>query len=224
MHVKCIDLVQFHWWDYNNPYYIDSLKYLSELREEGKVKHLGLTNFDTERMEIMKDTGLQFVTNQVQYSIIDRRPEEKMKAFCKDNNVTLLAYGTLCGGLVSEKYLGKSEPTQWELDTLSLKKYKRMIDQWGGWRLFQELLEALSGIAREHGSSIANVATRYILDKPVVAGVIIGTRLGITQHRSDNSKVFRLSLGKNDLDRIEAVCDKSNDLFELIGDCGDEYR
>jgi aryl-alcohol dehydrogenase-like predicted oxidoreductase len=222
MNVGSLDLVQFHWWDYNNPYYIDALKYLSDLRGEGKVKNVGLTNFDTERMQVMKDADLQIVSNQVQYSIVDRRPEVKMAQFCRDNNSSLLAYGTICGGLVSERYLGREEP--YDLDTASLKKYKRMIDAWGGWELFQELLSTLNKIAKKHGVGIANVATRYILDKPAVAGVIIGARLGITEHRDDNARVFSFKMDKDDSASIEEICSKSNDLFEMIGDCGDEYR
>ncbi len=226
MRASSIDLVQFHWWDYNNPYYIDALKYLFEFRDEGKIKNVGLTNFDTERMQIMKDAGLQVVSNQVQYSIVDRRPETKMVQFCHDNNVRLLTYGTVCGGLLSERYLGRQEPSQSELNTLSLRKYKRMIDAWGGWKLFQELLTILKEIAQNHGRSIsiANVATRYILDRPAVAGVIIGARLGITNHIVDNSQVFTFTLDRDDINRIEELCAKSNDLFEMIGDCGDEYR
>jgi aryl-alcohol dehydrogenase-like predicted oxidoreductase len=224
MRVNSIDLVQFHWWDYYNPYYIDALKHLSDLRDEGKIKHVGLTNFDTERMEIMKDTGLRIVSNQVQYSIVDRRPEVKMSGFSLNNKSSILAYGTVCGGLMSARYLGKQEPTTRDLDTLSLRKYKRMIDDWGGWGLFQELLLVLDRIAKKHSRSIANVATRYILDKPAVAGVIIGARLGITNHIDDNAKVFGFKLDSDDLKSIEEVCAKSNDLFERIGDCGDEYR
>ena len=222
MGASSLDLVQFHWWDYNNPYYIDALKFLSDLKDEGKIRNVGLTNFDTERMQIMKDANLPIVSNQVQYSIIDRRPEVKMARFCKDNNMSLLAYGTICGGLMSERYLGGPEPSI--LDTASLKKYKHMIDMWGGWELFQELLSTLDGIAKKHGVSIANVATRYILDKPAVAGVIIGARLGIANHLGDNSRVFGLRLDRDDDRRIEEVCKKSNNLFEKIGDCGDEYR
>jgi len=222
MESSTLDLVQFHWWDYNNPYYIDALKFLSDLRSEGKIRNVGLTNFDTERMQIMKDAGLQTVSNQVQYSIIDRRPEVKMVQFCTDNNISLLAYGTICGGLMSERYLGRPEP--YDLDTASLKKYKRMIDTWGGWVLFQELLSTLDRIARKHGVSIANVATRYILDKPAVAGVIIGARLGIANHRDDNSRVFGLRLDEDDNGQIEEFSKKSSNLFDAIGDCGDEYR
>jgi aryl-alcohol dehydrogenase-like predicted oxidoreductase len=222
MDVTSLDLVQFHWWVYNNPYYIDALKYLSDLRDEGKIKNVGLTNFDTERMQVMKDANLQIVSNQVQYSIVDRRPEIKMARFCRDNNASLLAYGTICGGLMSERYLGRPEP--YDLDTASLKKYKRMVDTWGGWELFQELLSVLSDIAQKHGASIANIATRYILDKPAAAGVIIGARLGISDHRDDNAHVFGFRLDGDDDGSIEDVCKKSTDLFEKIGDCGDEYR
>ena len=225
MNVSSLDLLQFHWWDYNNPYYMDALKYLSDLRDEGIIKHIGLTNFDTERIQIMIDSDLQIVSNQVQYSIIDRRPEVKMIPFCLEHNISLLAYGSICGGLVVRALSGKNrEPSTAELNTLSLRKYKKMIDAWGGWNLFQDLLSTLKRIAQKYNVSIANVATRYILDKSAVAGVIIGVRLGIVDHRNNNTQVFNFSLDKSDYDAIDAVCTKSNNLFEIIGDCGDEYR
>ena len=224
MDVSSLDLLQFHWWDYNNPYYMDALKYLSDLREKGLIKYLGLTNFDTERMQIMMDSGLKIVSNQVQYSIIDRRPEVEMIQFCLDNNVHLLAYGTICGGLISERYLGRKEPSTAELNTLSLQKYKRIIDVWGGWNLFQDLLLVLNGIAEKHNVSIANVAINYILAKSAVAGVIVGVRLGIVDHIDNNKKSFTFGLDSADNEAIDAVCTKSNNLFDIIGDCGDEYR
>jgi len=224
MGVTSLDLLQFHWWDYNNPYYMDAIKYLSDLRDNGVIKHIGLTNFDTERMQIMKDLGFQIISNQLQFSIIDRRPEVKMIPFCLDNNISLLAYGTLCGGLISERYLKRAEPSVTELDTLSLRKYKKMIDIWGGWDLFQDLLLTLKKIAQKYNASLANVATRYVLDKPAVAGVIIGVRLGIVDHRNNNAQVFNFNLDNSDREAIDAICTKGSNLFEIIGDCGDEYR
>ncbi|TLX88863.1 MAG: aldo/keto reductase [Thaumarchaeota archaeon] len=224
MGVTSLDLLQFHWWDYNNPYYMDAIKYLSDLRDNGVIKHIGLTNFDTERMQIMKDLGFQIVSNQLQFSILDRRPEVKMIPFCLDNNISLLAYGTLCGGLISERYLKRAEPSVTELDTLSLRKYKKMIDIWGGWDLFQDLLLTLKKIAQKYNASLANVATRYVLDKPAVAGVIIGVRLGIVDHRNNNAQVFNFNLDNSDREAIDSICAKGNNLFEIIGDCGDEYR
>lgn len=225
MGVESLDLLQFHWWDYDNPYYMDALSFLSDLRDEGKIKHVGLTNFDTEHLQIILDAGTQILSNQIQYSIIDRRPEKKMVPFCEEHNVRILAYGTLCGGLLTEKFLGREqEPSGYDLDTLSLQKYKKMIDRWGDWKLFQELLANLNDIAQKHQVTIANVATRYILDKSCVAGVLIGVRLGITDHINSNSQVFNFVLDSDDYAKIEDVCEKSNDLFEIVGDCGDEYR
>src|SRR6201997_4256516 len=182
MGVECLDLLQFHWWDYGNAGYLDALRHLADLQQEGKIRHLALTNFDTERLRIITDHGIRVVSNQVQYSLVDRRPEIRMAAFCQEHGMTLLAYGTLLGGLLSEKYLGRSEPRRSELVTASLQKYKNMIDAWGGWALFQELLAVLNVIADKHRVSIANVGVRFVLDRPAVAGVIVGARLGAAQH------------------------------------------
>jgi aryl-alcohol dehydrogenase-like predicted oxidoreductase len=224
MNVSSIDVLQFHWWDYNDTSYLDALHHLTKLQEEGKIKHLGLTNFDTDRMKIMVEQGFKLVSNQVQYSILDQRPEVKMTPFCKKHGIKLLSYGTLLGGFFSKKYLGKTELTRADLDTLSLQKYKNMIDAWGGWNLFQELLVVLDKIATKHQVGIANVATRFILDKPCVAGTIIGARLGITEHISENQKTFGFCLDDEDYSKIKEVTSRANNLFDSIGDCGDEYR
>jgi len=224
MGVDCLDLLQFHWWDYGDQSYLDALKHLADLQSEGKIHHLALTNFDTERLRVITDHGIRIVSNQVQYSLVDRRPEARMAAFCRDHAVTLLAYGALLGGLLSEKYLGRPEATRPELNTASLQKYKNMIDAWGGWSLFQELLGVLKSIADKYRVSIANVGARYVLDRPAVAGVIIGARLGVAQHITDNAQVFGFALDADDLTAIETVLAKSRDLVRLIGDCGDEYR
>jgi len=224
MGVKVLDLLQFHWWDYADASYLDALKYLADLQREGKIRHLALTNFDTERLCVITDHGIRVVSNQVQYSLVDRRPEARMAAWCGEHGVTLLAYGTLLGGLLSEKYLGRPEPGRGELTTASLQKYKQMIDSWGGWSLFQELLAALKQIADKHGVGIANVGTRYVLDRPAVAGVIVGARLGLAEHIADNTRTFGFALDAADHAAIEPVLAKSRDLMQLIGDCGDEYR
>ena len=224
MAVETLDLLQFHWWDYDDARYLDALAHLAQLRDEGKIRHLALTNFDTDHLKRITDQGIRVVSNQVQYSLIDRRPMFKMASYCQEQDIQLLAYGTVCGGLLTERYLGQPEPSRAALNTASLHKYKQMIDAWADWDLFQELLIALKGIAGKHGVSVANIAVRYILDRPAVAGVIIGVRLGVTEHREDNASVFEFSLDSDDNARIEAVLDQSRDLYQLIGDCGDEYR
>ena len=224
MNTDCIDLLQFHWWDYQDSNYINALQHLSKLQEDGKIKNLGLTNFDTKRIKIIIEKGFKIISNQIQYSILDQRPEKIMTSFFMKHGIKIITYGTLLGGFFSEKYLNVDEPTRADLTTSSLQKYKNMIDIWGGWELFQELLEVLNKISQKHNCSIANIATRFILDKPQVAGVIIGARLGITDHIEDNNRVFSLKLDQDDISLISTVTSKSNDLFDVIGDCGDEYR
>ncbi|GAB4151349.1 MAG: aldo/keto reductase [Cyanobacteria bacterium J069] len=224
MDTPCLDLLQFHWWDYRDRGYLDALKHMTDLQTEGKIRHLALTNFDTEHLQIILDSGIRIVSNQVQYSLVDRRPEAYMAKLCQERGVHLLTYGTLCGGFLSERYLGKPEPRRSDLATVSQQKYKRMIDAWGGWGLFQDLLATLGAIAQKHQVSLANIAVRAILDRPAVAGVIVGARLSIAEHRADNARVFDVQLDEADWRQIEQVTAQSRNLLNQIGDCGDEYR
>ncbi len=219
-----LDLLQFHWWDYADARYLDALRHLAALRDEGRIRHVALTNFDTTNLARIVEADIAVVSNQVQYSLVDMRPELRMVGFCQQNGIGLLTYGTLCGGLLTDRYLGRREPAGSELDTASLQKYKRMIDAWGGWELFQQLLRTLREVADKHGVSIANVAVRAILDRPSVAGVIVGARLGVSEHLAENASVFTLHLDSDDVGRISAVQRQARDLYRSIGDCGDEYR
>ena len=224
MATERLDLLQFHWWDYADRRYLEALAHLAGLRDADAIRHLALTNFDTERLAEILERGIRVVSNQIQFSLIDRRPEVQMVPFCRRTGVHVLAYGTVCGGLLSERYFGQPEPRGSALDTVSLQKYKRMLDAWGDWKLFQQLLAALKDVATRHGVSIATVSVRWVLDRPAVAGAILGRRLGRADHRAANAQVFAFTLDAEDHARIDAVLEKSRDLFSQIGDCGDEYR
>lgn len=224
MAVDSLDLLQFHWWDYRDDRYLAALRQLADLQRAGKIRHLALTNFDTAQLRLVLDQGIKIVSNQVQYSLVDLRPGRQMAQLCQERGVHLLAYGAFCGGLLTERYLGQAEPAGAALATASLDKYKRMIDAWGGWALFQELLAGLQGIAGRQGCSIANIAARYILEQPAVAGVIVGARLGLSEHRADNGRVFAGALDDADRAAIAEITGRGRDLLALIGDCGDEYR
>eukprot|EP00752_Nemacystus_decipiens_P017830 g15986.t1 len=165
MKTKPLDLMQFHWWSYDMPYYLDALAHLQEFKGAGKIRHLGLTNFDTEHLETVMDKGIQIASNQVQYSMLDQRPGQRMAKLCTERGVGLLCYGTVLGGLLSEKWIGKPTPTRADFTTVSEKKYYNMIRQWGGWPLFQELLSVTKSVADKHGVSIPNVGVRWVLDR-----------------------------------------------------------
>ena len=151
-----LDLLQFHWRDYRESAYLEALTHLSDLRDEGKIQELALTNFDTQRMQEIAGQGIRVVSNQVQYSLVDRRPEVAMVGFCQSHEVSLLAYGTLCGGLLSDLYLGRPEPTTAVLNTASLRKYKQVFSPLlAGWLSPQLRFAALSPISILGGLYIA---------------------------------------------------------------------
>lgn len=227
MDVKTLDMLQFHWWDYADKGYLDALKHLADLKEEGKIKTLALTNFDTKRLQLILENQIPIVSNQVQHSLVDMRPQAHMADLCNVMGVKLITYGTVMGGLLSEKFLDANISVPFAgppLDTPSLNKYKRMVDAWGGWKLFQELLREVKTVSNKHGVSMATVAVRYILDQPAVAGSMIGVRLGLSEHVKDSQAIFKLQLDEDDYARIKSVSSRGRDLQDMIGDCGDEYR
>ncbi|KAG2376591.1 uncharacterized protein HKW66_Vig0242210 [Vigna angularis] len=227
MDVESLDMLQFHWWDYSNPGYLDALKHLTDLKEEGKIKTVALTNFDTERLQIILENEIPVVSNQVQHSLVDMRPQQRMAELCQHTGVKLITYGTVMGGLLSEKFLDTNIAIPFagpSINTPSLQKYKRMVDAWGGWNLFQGLLRTLKQVASKHGVSIATVAVKYILDQPAVAGSMIGVRLGLSEHIQDANAIFSLALDEDDVGSIREATAKGKDLLKVIGDCGDEYR
>ncbi|KAH9852871.1 Aldo/keto reductase [Lenzites betulinus] len=231
MQTRTIDLIQFFWQDYEDRSYLIALQYLLQLRSQGKIRQIGLSNFDTRRTdEVCTVLGPGcVVSNQVQFSIIDVRPLHGMNDVCERHNIKVLAYGTLCGGLLTDRWLGKPEPKLYAGGVNpSQRKYLDVIlEAWGTWELFQMLLRTLRGIADRHGGvSIANVAVRWVLEHPFVGAVIIGARLGLSDHADENNKAFAFALTDHDKQEIESILrqSKSANMIMTIGDCGAEYR
>jgi aryl-alcohol dehydrogenase-like predicted oxidoreductase/enamine deaminase RidA (YjgF/YER057c/UK114 family) len=221
LHVTSIDLLQFHTWSYADPAWLDALFFLQEMKEEGLVRNLGVTNFDTPHLRVAMASKIPIVSNQVSYSLVDRRAEGRMTAFCLDHGIKILAYGTIAGGWLSDRWLDREEPDWERTGTWSQMKYGRFVHTAGGWALLQRLLRTLASIAARHQVSIANVASRYILEQPAVGGVIIGARLGEKEHIADNARLFGFTLTDEDRKTLEATL---ADFRPIPGDTGDEYR
>lgn len=212
--VERLDLVQFHWWDYGIARYVETALELERLRCAGKIGHIGLTNFDTQRVTELLDAGVRIVSQQVQYSLLDERVDHGMVQLCRRNNVALLCYGTVAGGFLSDRWLGRAEPN-FPLGNRSLIKYKLIIDDFGGWSLFQALLQTLHRVAATHGVDIATVASRAILDKQQVAAAIVGAVN--TTHLAAHAQIGALQLSDADKTAIAAVTSRRR------GPVGDVY-
>ncbi len=170
--VEQIDLLQYHWWNYDVPGLANLTERLVRAQEAGKIRLLGVTNFDTAHVREIVDGGTGIVSLQAQYSLLDRRPEKQMTKLAAEAGITMLPYGVLAGGFLTEKYLGAASPV---VMNRSLQKYRLIIDEVGGWGAFQGMLDLLADIAGKHKTSVAAIAARWVLDQPCVGAVILGT-------------------------------------------------
>ena len=180
---------------------VDQLVIDDELRQAGKIRLVGVTNFDTPQLAALLAAGVSVATHQVQYSVLDQRPAGSMTDLCATHGVQLLCYGALAGGFLAEKYLGQPAPVE-PLENRSLVKYRLIIEEFGGWDMFQNMLQVLRRIAAKHQSTISAVAIRHVLDQPQVAGVIVGARNA--QHLPATLAAMRLRLDAADRTEIAA--------------------
>jgi len=216
-----LDLVQFHWWDYAVPRYVEVALELERLRRKGKIGRIGLTNFGTPQLEELLAAGVPVFSHQVQYSLLDDRPGHGMVALCRERGIALLCYGTVAGGFLSERWLG-APPAPEPFGNRSLIKYRLIIDEFGGWPLFQELLRVLEAVGNRHGCDIATVATRAMLDHPGVAAAIVGAT--DTAHLVAHRQIGALQLDDADRAAILAVTARrrgpAGDVYALERDRG----
>ena len=209
-----LDLVQFHWWDFAVPRFVEVALELDRLRRAGKIARIGLTNFDVPHVAQLLDAGVPVTSHQIQYSLLDDRPSLAMVEYCHSKGIALLCYGTVSGGFLSERWIGKPAPR--DLSNRSLIKYRLIIDDFGGWDLFQDLLRVLQLIASKHGVDIASVASRAIIDRKQVAAAIVGAIN--TSHLASHAKIGALRLDADDLSSIDAVTRRRK------GPLGDVYQ
>ena len=215
--VEQLDLLQFHWWNYDVPGLGNMVERLLRAQEAGKIRFLGVTNFDAVHVRGILDEGAALVSLQSQYSLLDRRPEKRMTALSVEAGVALLSYGVLAGGFLTEKYLGVAAPANMNR---SLQKYRLIIDEIGGWDAFQTLLGLLADIARQHETSISSVAVRWVLDQPGIGAVILGT--GNTSRAKQNIGISSLQLDDEDRKAIaDLLCTQAippGDMYDLERD------
>ena len=219
-----LPLVQFFWSDYNVNRYTQVALWLTELKEEGLIQEIGATNFDLKRLKELKKAGVPIVSHQVQLSALDRRPVQSgMADWCAENDVSLIAFGTVGSGILSNRYLGKAAPASEDLNTASLRMYGRTASRFGSWKLVQELLQTMDAVAKDvretrcSQATIANVAQRFVLQTPAVASVLIGVRN--QDHIAENVRSHAFSLNPDEIEAIERVVAKrsgpTGDVWDL---------
>jgi aryl-alcohol dehydrogenase-like predicted oxidoreductase len=206
LRVERLDLVQFFWWDLSLGDPVAAMQVLQRCRDKGKIRSLGVTNWDVAATRPFVEAGIDLVSTQVQYSVLDRRPAGGLSGWSAENGLQLICYGTLAGGFLTDRWLGQPDPG-FAFENRSLVKYRLIIDEFGPWALFQELLAALDAVGERHGVSLSAVATRWVLDQPQVAAAIVGARYA--RHLPQTLQVFGVTLDAEDHARIGAVIEKA---------------
>ena len=196
--VERVDLVQFYWWRDDVPGMEEAARWLDDLRRAGKVRCVAVTNFDVDRVRRLEEAGIPVVSNQVQYSLLDRRPEHGLAEYARSRGIGLLAFGALAGGLLTDRWVARERTDRPR--SRSQIKYELIVDEFGGWEAHQALLGDLSAIARRENVDTASVALRWVLDRDSVAAVICGaTRPG---QMARNVEAFRMRWEDGDEARL----------------------
>jgi aryl-alcohol dehydrogenase-like predicted oxidoreductase len=202
LRIDRLDLVQFYWWDTALGDPARGFEPLLALRERGKIRNLGVTNWDVADVRRFTEAGFPLVSAQVQYSVLDRRPEAEFSDWAAGEGMRLLCYGTLAGGFLTERWLGQPDPG-FAFENRSLVKYRLIIDEFGPWERFQALLRALAAVGARHGVPLSSVATAWVLDRPNVAAAIVGARYA--RHLPATLEAMELRLTEADRAEIGAV-------------------
>ncbi len=216
LRVDTLDLVQLHWWDFAVPGVEDAALHLQALQRVGKIRHIGVTNFDTPTLRALLDAGVPVVSHQLQLSLLDRRALGAMADLCAERRVGVLAYGALAGGFFNERWVGVPEPVE-PLENRSLTKYKLIIDEFGGWDAFHALLRVLRDVANAHATTIGAVVLRCVLDTPIVSAVIVGARSAV--HVAATLAALEIALTDDERRTIDALVEcrsgPAGDVYEL---------
>ncbi|MFV0333388.1 MAG: aldo/keto reductase [Tropicimonas sp.] len=224
LRVERLHLVQFFWWDMARGDAVSALEVLKDCQRKGKIAHLGVTNWDAPVIGRFVEADYDIVSAQVQYSVLDRRAENGLAAWAAQNDMQLLCYGTLAGGFLTGKWLGAPDPG-FDFINRSLVKYRLIIDEFGPWERFQDLLATLKAVGDKHGVSLSSVATRWVLERPQVAAAIVGARYA--GHLPQTLEVFSFALDGEDRARIGALLERAGGpqgpVYGLEGDRGGRH-
>lgn len=218
--VEALDLVQFYWWNTAVGDWLGAAGALGDLVRAGKIRHLGATNLPAAAVRAMEDAaGVPVVADQVQYSVLDRRPEHGLAQHCVRSATRMLCYGALAGGLLTSRWVGAAR-SDGPFDSRSLTKYRLIVDEFGGWEAYQAVLGELAAIGEVHGVDAAAVAVRFVLDQPGVAAAIVG--FSTVERMKEVARALEIRLDAAEHAGIRRHTDEARgpggDVFALEGD------
>ena len=195
LQVEVIDLYQIHWPDPD----IDieeGWNTLAELKREGKVRYIGVSNFNVEQLQRAMDIE-RVDSLQPPYSLIHPDVEDEILPFCERNGIGVIAYSPMMSGLLSGRM------TRERVNSFPEDDWRRSNPEFQEPRLYRNLwlAELLKNIGRHHGLSAGEVAIAWTLRLSAVTGAIVGGRSPEQVDGIVGAADFRLS--KDEIDGID---------------------
>lgn len=189
-----IDLYQFHWPDPNTPVE-DSWGTMIELQEEGKVRYIGVCNFNVELLEkCMKIQRVQSL--QPPYSLLRREIENEILPYCLKNEIGVVVYSPMQAGLLTGKFdINKIAEDDWR------RKNKFFQEPYLSKAL--EFVEKLKPIAEKYNKSVGNLAVAWVLKNKAVTAAIVGART--SQQVLENINADNFVLSDSDMNEISEI-------------------
>ena len=202
-----VDLYQCHAWDFETPLE-ETIGVLDEFVQAGKIRHAGVSNWDgwhvVKGVGVARATGVApIVTDQVWYSIADRAAERSIIPACRDQKVSVIAWGALAQGFLSGVYRrgcdGPGDVGSFGImEEVESSSWKSLAVE-RNWAT----LDVLDRVATAHGRTIANVAMRWLLQSGNCDIALVGgTSLG---HYADTLGIVDFELAPEDMDALNAV-------------------
>jgi aryl-alcohol dehydrogenase-like predicted oxidoreductase len=199
--VETIDLYQCHWPDPRTPLE-ETFNKLNDLVKEGKIRYIGVSNFNADLLkEALKFSSIE--SDQMHYSLFERSIEKEIIPVCEDSGVSILAYGTLGGGILTGKYKEPPQISKGDVRSFFYKYYKEPF-----WSKAREMIDVLEDIAVKHDSPVSNAAINWVLNKKIVASCIAGSR-NLEQIRK-NAEAANWTFDNGE---FEVICNRYKELF-----------
>jgi aryl-alcohol dehydrogenase-like predicted oxidoreductase len=220
MQTDYVDVYMIHWPIRSHPV-ADSLAVLQSLKQEGKIRAIGVSNFGVLDLSEAADTGVQIDVNQLHYSLLSRAIEYEILPLCRQLEVSVTTYMPLMQGLLTGKYRTLDDVPPFRLRTRHFSG-NRPLSRHGAEGAEAEVtdaLDAVRAVAEELGEPMANVALAWVMSKPGVVSVIAGARSPDQVAR--NVQATALSLAPEVVERLDVG---TEELKQALGSNADYWQ
>lgn len=197
--IETIDLYQAHW---PNPVFphVPLFRALARLQRDGLVTHVGVSNYSLSRWQAAEGSlGGPVLSNQVQYSLVDRRPERDLVPWAQDNDRLIIAYSPLGQGLLSGRYDKEHRPSG--VRAMRPLFLPANLDRAG------DLITTLKDVADAHDATPSQVSLAWLIRQPNV--VVIPGASSVSQLES-NVAAAELELSDDEVARLGDASDRFN--------------